>query len=76
MLFEKHWVENDKDYFAAAFYGFGQAYICFIPLDRGQEGGLYVYEHGQYQGAPGDRIRPMPYNPKSEPDFRLIPQKQ
>ena len=75
MIYQKHWIEGDKDYFAAAFYGYGQAFIFFIPSDRGQEGGLFVYEHGSYQGTPGDRLRPMPYNPKSEPDFRLIPQK-
>lgn len=74
MLLEKHWIEDGKDYFAAAFYGNGQAFISFIPSDRSQEGGLYIYEHGSYQGTPGDRLRPMPYNPKSEPDFRLIPQ--
>ncbi len=74
MIFEKHWVEDGKDYFAAAFYGYGEAFISFIPSDRSQEGGFFIYPHGSYQGTPGDRLRPMPYNPKSEPDFRLIPQ--
>lgn len=75
MIYRKHWTEDGKDYFAAAFYGNGPAYISFIPFDRSQEGGLYIYEHGSYQGTPGDRLRPMPYNPKNEPDFRLIPER-
>jgi hypothetical protein len=75
MIYEKHWTENGNDYFAAAFYGHGPAYISFIPTDRSQEGGVFIYEHGTYQGTPGDRLRPMPYNPKSRPDVRLIPSK-
>ena len=74
MIFRKHWLEEDKDHFSAAFFGNGPAYIFFIPKDRSEEGGLFTYVHGSYQGTPGDRLRPMPYNPKTEPDFRLIPQ--
>ena len=75
ILMEKHWVEDDKDYFSAAFFGSGDAYIVFVPADRSKEGGYYAYPHGSYQGTPGDRKRPMPYTPKTEPDARLIPQK-
>lgn len=74
VLYEKHWAEDDKDYYAAAFYGNGPAFIIFVPVDRSQEAGLFEYPHGSYQGTPGDRLRPMPYTPKSEPDFRLVPQ--
>lgn len=74
ILYEKSWEEDGKDYFAAAFYGNGPAFIIFVPADRSQEGGLFEYPHGSYQGTPGDRLRPMPYTPKSEPDFRLVPQ--
>lgn len=70
---EKHWVEDDKDYFSAAFFGSGDAYIVFIPIDRTKEGGYLAYPHGSYQGTPDDRKRPMPYTPKTEPDARLIP---
>lgn len=75
MIYEKHWTDKGNDYFAAAFFGNGPAYIAFVPSDRSLEGGLFIYEHGSYEGGPpGDRKRPTPYNPKSEPDFRLIPQ--
>ncbi len=75
VIYKKHWTEGESDYFSAAFFGNGPAYIFKVPFDRSKEAGRYVYEHGTYQGTPGDRIRPMPYKPKPAPDTRLLPQK-
>jgi len=75
MICEKFWYEDDYINFSAAYFGSGIAYIYKVPLDRTKNAERYVYEKGTYQGTPGDRLRPMPFNPKEKPDAILIPKK-
>jgi hypothetical protein len=73
IICEKHWVEGSADYFAAAWFGNGPAFIFKVPMDRTQNAERYVYENLTYKGTPGDRMRPMPVKPKEKPDTLLIP---
>ncbi|MDO9530611.1 MAG: hypothetical protein Q7O12_00550 [Deltaproteobacteria bacterium] len=75
MICKKHWVEGDADYFSAALFGFGPAYIYKVPIDRSKNAEGYVYADRTYTGTPGDRLRPMPNEPKEKPDVVLIPKK-
>ena len=42
MLLEYHWMEEGNDYYSAAFFGHGDAYIAFVPADRRQERGMFL----------------------------------